>query len=97
MGVVRVWSKRSVTDVARHFADYVNRVAFGGERFILMRGKKQVAELGPVPSGRRAGELTALLNALPRLSETEAEEFAEDLAAARNELAQGRMQDQWDS
>ncbi len=28
----------SVTEVARNFADYVNRVVYRGERFVLVRG-----------------------------------------------------------
>lgn len=44
----------TVTEVARNFAEYINRVAFGGERFLLMRGKRAVAELRPVPKGRSA-------------------------------------------
>ena len=62
----------SVTEVARNFAEYINRVAFRGERFILMRGKKPVAELRPVPVGKRVGELSALLASLPRLPAADA-------------------------
>ncbi len=88
---------RSVTEIARHFADYVNRVAYRRERFVLVRGNKPVAELGPVPAGRRLGELTALLDSLPGLSETEAAEFAEDLATARSGLSSTEVQDPWES
>ena len=41
---------RSVTEIARHFADYVNRVAYRREHFVLLRGNKPVAELGPAPT-----------------------------------------------
>lgn len=85
----------SVTEVARHFADYINRVAFRGEHFILMRGKKPVAELRPVAAGRRLGELPDLLASLPTLSEDEAGSFAEDVARARAELSHSAVRDPW--
>lgn len=87
----------SVTDVARNFAEYVNRVAFRGERFILMRGKRAVAELRPVPAGRKLGELPALLAALPRLGPDDAAAFEQDLDAARAELASVPERDPWAS
>jgi antitoxin (DNA-binding transcriptional repressor) of toxin-antitoxin stability system len=90
-------SKPSVTEVARNFADYINRVAYGGERFVLMRGGKAVAELVPVPSGRPLRELPELLASLPHLAEEEAESFEKDLAAARAELVQIPVRDPWES
>lgn len=86
----------SVTEVARNFADYINRVAFQGERFILMRGKRAVAELRPVPTGRRLGDLPELLDSLPRLSEADAATFASDLTSARGELSRAPVQDAWE-
>jgi antitoxin (DNA-binding transcriptional repressor) of toxin-antitoxin stability system len=56
---------RSVTEVARHFADYINRVIDRGERFVLVRGNKPVAELGPLPVRKRLVELPDLLASLP--------------------------------
>jgi antitoxin (DNA-binding transcriptional repressor) of toxin-antitoxin stability system len=87
----------TVTEVARHFADYINRVAFHGERFVLMRGNKPVAELRPVPSGGRLGELPELLASLPRLSVEDATAFSEELGAARDEMASGAPRDPWAS
>ena len=89
--------KTSVTDVARNFAEYVNRVAFGGESFVLVRGKKPVAELRPVPVGRRLGELSGVLSSMPRLSEEEAVSFGEDLDVARRELEGVPLRDPWAS
>ena len=40
----------TVTQVARNFAEYVNRVAYRRESFTLVRGKKPLAELRPLPS-----------------------------------------------
>lgn len=87
----------TVTDVIRNFADYINRVAYRGERFVLIRGGRPVAELGPVPVGTRLGELPELLASLPRLKPEEAEAFSEDLDTARAELRTGVLRDPWDS
>ena len=86
-----------VSEAVRNFADYVSRVAYRGERFVLMRGNRPVAELGPVPAGKYLGELPALLAGLPRLSAREAERFARDLDAARTELAHTPVRDAWES
>jgi antitoxin (DNA-binding transcriptional repressor) of toxin-antitoxin stability system len=87
----------SVTEVARHFAEYINRVAYRGECFVLMRGNKLIAELRPVPVGKRLAELPALLSSLPHLPTTESAQFADDLAAAREALARAEVHDPWRS
>lgn len=87
----------SVTEMARNFAKYINRVAFRGERFVLMRGERAVAELGPVPAGKRLDELPDLLASLPHLPADEAERFAEDLSSARSELGRVQPRDPWRS
>ena len=87
----------SVTEVSRHFADYLNRVAYRRESFTLVRGNKPLAELRPLPAGKRLSELPGLLASLPRLSPSEAAEFADDLAAAQGELAQAEVLDAWQS
>ena len=87
----------SVTEVARNFAEYINRVAFRGERFVLMRGRKAVAELRPLPAGKRLGELPALLRSLPRLEAEDAAAVGEELARARADLADVPARDPWDS
>ena len=87
----------TVTEVARHFAEYINRVAYRGESFVLIRGNKPIAELRPLPTGKRLAELPALCASLPPLSPTEAAQFAEDLAAAREALARTEVHDPWRS
>jgi antitoxin (DNA-binding transcriptional repressor) of toxin-antitoxin stability system len=87
----------SVTEVARHFAEYINRVAYRGECFVLMRGNKPIAELRPLPVGRRLAELPTLLASLPHLSTEEAAQFAADLTAAREALARAEAHDPWRS
>lgn len=86
-----------VTHAARHFADYINRVVYRGERFILVRGKMPVAELVPVPSARRVGDLPGILATLPHLGPTEAERFGEDIESARSDLARRGITDPWAS
>jgi antitoxin (DNA-binding transcriptional repressor) of toxin-antitoxin stability system len=78
--------KESVTvaEVARRFAEYLNRVAHRRETFVLVRDERPIAELRPVRLGRRLGDLPELLAGVPRLDDEEA--FARDLDAARDEL-----------
>ena len=87
----------SVTEVARHFAEYINRVAYRGECFLLVRGNKPVAELRPLPAGKRLAELPVLLASLPHLAPAEATQFADDLTAAREALARAEVHDPWRS
>ncbi|MFQ5740269.1 MAG: type II toxin-antitoxin system Phd/YefM family antitoxin [Acidobacteriota bacterium] len=87
----------TVTEVARHFAEYLNRVAYRGECFVLVRGNKPVAELRPLPAGKRLAELPVLCASLPPLSATEAAQLADDLSAAREALARTEVGDPWRS
>lgn len=85
----------TVTEVVRHFTDYVNRVVDRRESFILVRGNKPVAELRPLPVGKRLGELPELFASLPHLSAAEADVFGADLDAARDDLARTEVRDPW--
>ena len=85
----------TVTDVARHFSDYVNRVAYRNERFILRKGRHIMAELRPITAGRSLGELPDIINSLPRLSERESSGFAKDLLRNRKKTARERLRDPW--
>lgn len=89
--------KATVTDLIRNFSDYINRVVYRGERFVVVRGGKAVAELNPVPSGTRLGELPALLESLPRLGKEDATAFARELEGARRELDAEEPRDPWES
>lgn len=73
----------TITRLARNLADIVNRVAYRNERFTVVRGKRAVAELIPVPAGRPLADLPELLESLPRLDEGDAETFSRDLAEGR--------------
>lgn len=87
----------NVTEFVRNFAEYINRVAYRGERYVLIRGGREVAAVHPVPEGRTLADLPGLLAAIPRLSPDEAEELARDLERARRELADSESRDPWDS
>ena len=87
----------TVTEAAREFSDYLNRVAYRRESFILCKGRKPMAELRPVPQGRRLGDLPELLAALPQLTRREAESFAEDLRRARESLPPEELKNPWAS
>jgi antitoxin (DNA-binding transcriptional repressor) of toxin-antitoxin stability system len=87
----------TVTEVARHFAEYINRVAYRGECFVLVRGNKPIAELRPLPAGKRLAELPALCASLPHLSPTDAAQLAVDLTAAQEALARTEVHDPWQS
>lgn len=84
-----------ITEVARHFSDYVNRVAYQGENFVLVRGNKPVAELRPIPSGRKLSELPDILKSLPKLTEDEQEDFLEDLNTIRDMGKDEVLADPW--
>jgi antitoxin (DNA-binding transcriptional repressor) of toxin-antitoxin stability system len=87
----------SVTKMVRGFSDYVNRVAYRGERFILLKGRKPVAELRPVPAGRLLGELEDVLRSLRALNAAEAADFAADVEEARTRLPREEFRDPWQS
>ena len=46
----------TVTEVVRNFSDYISRVAYQRESFILCKGKQPMAELRPLPTGKQLGE-----------------------------------------
>ena len=87
----------TVTEAARHFSEYISRVAYRRETFVLRKGSKPVAELRPLPSGRRLGDLPSILRSVPHLSKADADAFAEDIHAARNAVADDKLRDPWAS
>lgn len=89
--------KITVSEAVRTFADYINRVAYRGESFTLVRGNKPVAELAPVVSGRRLGDLPYLLASLPHLSDADARRYANDMSEARSELSGAPLREPWES
>ena len=87
----------SVTDFVRDFSRIIHRVAFGRERFVLLKGGKPVAEVSPPPLGRQLRELPQVMADLPHLTPQDAAAFAADLDAARAQLDRIRIEDRWES
>ena len=87
----------TVTEVIRNFSDYISRVAYQRESFILCKGKRPMAELRPVPAGKHLSDLPALLAVLPQLSESEAVSFSQDIEAEREALGAEELRNPWDS
>ena len=85
----------TVTEAVRNFSEYINRVAYRHEAFVLRKGRKPVAELRPLPHGRRLGDLPSILRAVPHLSRTDVAAFANDVDAARTDLAAGELRNPW--
>jgi len=87
----------SSTEVSRHFSDYLNRVAYQGEHFVLLRGKKALAELKPAPRGRRLSDLPSLFASLPHLPKEEDEGFLKDLKKTKAALTKRSLRSRWAS
>jgi hypothetical protein len=87
--------RRTVTEVARNFSDYINRVLFRRERFVLLRGNRPVAELRPVNVGVPLADLPALFASFPHLDPNDAAEFEKDLETGRAELDTLPINDPW--
>jgi antitoxin (DNA-binding transcriptional repressor) of toxin-antitoxin stability system len=87
----------TVTEAVRNFSDFINRVTYRHETFVLHKGNKPVAELCPLPSGRRLGDLPAILRSLPRLTSEDAAAFETDLCTARMALPEPETKDPWAS
>ena len=76
----------TVTEMSRRFADYINRVAYRGESFILTRGNKPIAEIRPLRKGLTGAELVKILKDGPHLDPDDVERFAQDIDDARNSI-----------
>ena len=70
-------SRVSATEAARHFSDLLNRVLYGREEFVIVRGGAAVGQLVPAPPERPT--LGELLRRLASLDRPDAG-FASDLA-----------------
>ena len=86
-----------VSEVARHFLEYVNRVALHRERLLLVRDDQQpIAELRPVQPEIRVRDLPALFARLPHLDSDDVASFADDVQAGRDALARIPIRNHWD-
>jgi len=87
----------SATEAVRDFSQLLNRIKFKGESFIIRRGGKPVACMGPVGEftrTRRLKELKQFLKELPRLGD-EVDAFAADLDELTNRQPSLPERDPW--
>lgn len=87
----------SVTEAVRNFSDYIGRVAYRHESFVLCKGKRPVAELRPVPMGRRLGDLPEMLGSLPPLSRKDTAAWTSELESDRRSLPPMVAEGPWES
>jgi antitoxin (DNA-binding transcriptional repressor) of toxin-antitoxin stability system len=91
-------TKITVTHAARNLSDVVNRAAYRGEQFLLIKGKKPVAQLGPVMSGKKLRDLPETLAGLPKMmSQEELTAFKQDLHQAKKSVRKESLRDPWAS
>lgn len=72
----------TATEAVRRFSEILNSVNYCNERYVVMRGKKAVADISPHAEGagqKTLGELKAMMERLPRLKD---KKFARDVARA---------------
>jgi antitoxin (DNA-binding transcriptional repressor) of toxin-antitoxin stability system len=86
----------TVTQLARNFAYYINRVTYCHERFILTKANRPVAEIRPLPRTRKLWELPAILSSIPHFTVDEAESFGRDIDEARERMNKLGIRDPWE-
>lgn len=89
--------KKTVTEIARDFSHFVNRVTYKHDSIILLKGKREVAELRPVVSGMPVAEFSNLMVSLPHLSEEDMDSFSNDLDSIRDIMNDEPIRDPWAS
>lgn len=67
----------TATQVARSFSDFINRVHYQGETFVIERGGETIAQLSPPNAVRKfcIGDFVENLKALPKVDD----DFAGDV------------------
>ena len=77
----------TATQAVRDFSELLNKIKFKGDRYIIERSGKPVAQMEPVREAKKTTtlkELKSLLKELPRLDE-ELDSFAADLQGIRKD------------
>jgi len=87
----------TVTETVRNFSEYINRIVYKHESFILVKGKKPVAELKPLPMGRTLADLPHIVLSLPSLTKSEADAFSRDIVKGRQLQKNIKSRDPWAS
>lgn len=73
----------TVTEMSRSLADIMNRVAYRGESFIVMKGKRVMAEVVPPKKIATISDLARFFEKRPHLHLDDVEQFAKDIEEAR--------------
>lgn len=76
----------TITELSRSLADYINRVFYRGERFIVTRGNKPIAEVRPPAKITKLSDLADFFSNGPHLHPDDVEQFARDIEDARNSV-----------
>jgi prevent-host-death family protein len=76
----------TVSDAARNFSEFVNRVHSGGEGTLLVKGGMPMVKVIPARRAKLGRELADVWPKLPHLSLAEATAFEADIAEARRKL-----------
>lgn len=84
----------TVTDAARNFSDFINRVYYQGESALLVKGGRPMVKVTPAHRSNTAAELAELWPTFAHLSVTEAGLLADELETARSRLPTPTSQ--WD-
>lgn len=74
----------TATDAVRNFSELLNNIRYRGERYVILKGGKPAAAIGPAAGSlmeRRLSDLKGVMGGLPRLGEDEAA-FASDIERA---------------
>ena len=87
----------TVTETVRNFSEYINRIVYKHESFVLVKGKKPVAELKPLPLGRKLADLPLIMLSLPSLTKPEADAFSRDIVKGRQSQQKNKLRDPWAS
>lgn len=87
----------TVTEMSRKFADYMNRIRYRRESFILTKGNQPFAEIKPLPRGLTGAEFLDLMERGPHLDPEDVEQFAKDIEDARKELNSLPIHDPWEN
>lgn len=93
---MRVEKEITATEAVRRFSEILNSVNYRGERYVVMRGKKAVADISPHDerAGQKTlGDLKALIQRLPPLKDRR---FAGDVRKAVEEQPLPPLGDIWE-
>ena len=86
----------TVTEMSRNFADYMNRIKYRREGFILTKGNEPFAEIKPLKRGISGARLVEILSNGPHLDPEDVENFAKDIEEGRKYLESLPVRDPWE-